>query len=124
MAQPIPKDPVQLVQKAGSNQQVLIYASDNGVKVELRFDGDDLWLNQDEIAELFGVERSVVTKHLGNIYSEGELNIEATRAKIARVRREGRREVTRQIDEYNLDAIISVGYRVGSKQGTFQAVGN
>ncbi|HEX3486709.1 MAG TPA: RhuM family protein, partial [Micropepsaceae bacterium] len=71
-----------------------------------------------QIAELFGVDRSVVTKHLLNAYEDGELDPMATCAKIAQVRQEGGRAVTRQIEQYNLDAIISVGYRVSSKQGT------
>lgn len=70
------------------------------------------------MADLFGVDRSVVTKHLANIYSENELNKEATCAKIAQVQTEGDRTVNRRIEFYNLDAIISVGYRVNSIQAT------
>jgi hypothetical protein len=110
--------PVGLIQDPETGDQFLLYATEHGVKVELRYEGEDLWLNQDEIATLFGVERSVVTKHIGNIYAEEELEATATRARIARVRPEGGRRVKRQIEQYNLDVIIAVGYRVGSKQGT------
>lgn len=77
-----------------------------------------VWLTQAKIAELFGVDRSVVTKHLQNIFLEGELNKDATSAKIALVQTEGQREVMRDVVFYNLDAIISVGYRVNSVQAT------
>jgi len=86
--------------------------------VEIYLQNETIWLTQQKIADLFGVDRTVVTKHLSNIYAEGELNKEATCAKIAQVQLEGRREVSRQIEFYNLDAIISVGYRVNSSQAT------
>jgi hypothetical protein len=109
--------PVRLIQDQETGDHFLMYATERGVKVELRYEGDDIWLSQDEIAAVFGVERSVVTKHIGNIYDEDELEAAATSAKIARVRTEGGRQVRRQIEQYNLDVIIAVGYRVGSKQG-------
>jgi hypothetical protein len=110
--------PVHLFEDATTGDRFLIYGTERGVRVELRYDGDTLWMTQAQIANLFGVERSVVTKHLANIYEEGELDPSATSAKIALVRREGARDVTRHIDHYNLDAVISVGYRVSSKQAT------
>jgi hypothetical protein len=70
------------------------------------------------MGELFGRERSVITKHLRNVYSEHELDRAATRAKFAQVQTEGGRAVVREIDHYNLDIIISVAYRVKSKRGT------
>jgi prophage maintenance system killer protein len=75
-------------------------------------------LSQQQMAELFGRERSVVTKHIRNAFAEGELDPEATSAKFAQVRIEGGRGVSREVDHYNLDAILSVGYRVNSKRGT------
>lgn len=78
---------------------------------------ENIWLTQVKISELFGVERSVVTKHLQNIYNEGEIKKEATSAKIAQVQFEGEREVERDIEFYNLDLIIAVGYKVKSTQG-------
>jgi hypothetical protein len=99
--------------------EILLYTTPNGkVKVEIYLQNETIWLTQQKIADLFGVDRSVVTKHLSNIYKESELNKESTSAKIALVRMEGNREVNRLVEFYNLDAIISVGYRVNSSQAT------
>ena len=99
--------------------EIILYTTPNGeVKIDIRFEGETFWLPQQKIADLFEVDRSVVTKHLGNIYSEGELDKTATSAKFAQVRTEGNRQVTRHIEFYNLDAIISVGYRVNSFSAT------
>ena len=99
--------------------EFLLYTDPNGkVKVEIFLHNENIWLTQAKIAELFGVERSVVTKHLSNIFDEGELSRESTCAKFAQVQKEGTREVTRQVEFYNLDAIISVGYRVNSTRAT------
>ena len=86
--------------------------------MEVRFEEETVWLNQYQLAELFNTDRTSLLKHLKNIYEIGELDEKATCAKIAQVRQEGKRRVTRQILHYNLDAIISVGYRVNSKRGT------
>lgn len=112
------QEPVRLVEDADTGDRFLMYGTERGVTVELRYDGDTLWVTQAQMAELFGVDRSVITKHLANVYDEGELEPGATSAKIAQVRREGSREVTRQLEHYNIDAVISVGYRVSSTQGT------
>lgn len=99
--------------------EFLLYTTPNGkVKVEIFLRDENIWLTQARIAELFGAERSVVTKHLQNIYNEGELSKEATCAKIAQVQNEGNRQVSREVEFYNLDAIIAVGYRVNSKTAT------
>jgi hypothetical protein len=99
--------------------EILLYTTPNGnVKVEIYLQNETIWLTQQKIADLFGVDRTVVTKHLANIYASNELNKEATCAKIAQVQSEGDRTVNRQIEFYNLDAIISVGYRVNSSQAT------
>jgi len=99
--------------------EFLLYTTPDGkVKVEIFLHNENIWLSQARIAELFGVDRSVVTKHLLNIFKEGELNKEATCANFAQVQKEGGRDVTRQVEFYNLDAIISVGYRVNSRQAT------
>jgi hypothetical protein len=84
----------------------------------VRLDRETVWLTLQQMADLFGRERSVVAKHVGNVYREGELEAAATCASLAQVRREGGRTVTREVDHYNLDVIISVGYRVKSPQGT------
>jgi hypothetical protein len=102
-----------------SFHEVLLYTTPNGkVKVEMYLQNETIWLTQQKIADLFGVDRSVVTKHLLNIFSEGELKKEATSANFAQVQKEGKRQVTRNVEFYNLDAIISVGYRVNSTQAT------
>ena len=96
---------------------LLYKTSNNDIKVDVLIQDETLWLNQRQISELFGVDRSVITKHLKNILDEEELD-SSTCAKIAQVRKEGTREVKRNIDFYNLDMIIAVGYRVNSKQAT------
>lgn len=98
---------------------ILLYTGAEGkVKIEIIYESETFWLSQKRIAELFGVERSVVTKHLKNIFESGELDEKSTCAKIAQVQKEGNREVSREIDFYNLDAVIAVGYRVNSHQAT------
>ena len=99
--------------------QIEIYKSIDGqTEVEVRFEKETVWLNQYQMAELFNTDRTSILKHLKNIYKTRELDEKATCAKIAQVRQEGQRKVARQILHYNLDAIISVGYRVNSKRGT------
>ncbi len=108
----------QIPEKEGFSE-ILLYTTPNGkVKIEVYLQNETIWLTQQKIAELFGVDRSVITKHLKNIYDDTELSKEATCAKIAQVQLEGERQVARQIEYYNLDAIISVGYRVNSIQAT------
>ena len=97
---------------------VLYEAADGQIRLDVRVEQETVWLSQAQMAELFGRERSVITKHLRNVYSEGELAVEGTSAKLAQVQTEGGRTVTREVDHYNLDAILSVGYRVNSKRGT------
>jgi hypothetical protein len=105
---------------SNNNENIIVlYQTDDGkITINVRFENDTFWLTQKAIAELFDSERSVITKHLLNIYEEGELDKEATCAKIAQVQTEGNREVTRMLEFYNLDAIIAVGYRVNSKTAT------
>lgn len=100
------------------NEIVIYSADDLAEHIEVRLDEETVWLNQQQLAQLFQTDRSSVAKHLQNIYSTGELDEVATCAKIAQVQKEGDREVTRKVLNYNLDAIISVGYRVNSKRGT------
>lgn len=98
---------------------IIIYITDDGLaKIETTFDGDTVWLSIDQMAELFQRDKSTISRHIKNVYSEGELMREATVAKFATVQMEGDRQVTRDIEYYNLDVIISVGYRVKSKRGT------
>jgi hypothetical protein len=102
-----------------STAEFLIFTSQSGSDaIEVRIQGKTVWLTQKLIAVLFDVDRSVITKHLTNIYTEGELEKGATCAIFAQVQTEGNRTVSRQTDFYNLDAIISVGYRVNSQRAT------
>jgi len=99
--------------------EILLYTTPNGgVKLEVFLRDETVWLPKLKISELFGVDRSVISKHLQNIYKAGELDKDSTCAKIAQVQMEGLRQVKRQLDYYNLDAIISVGYRVNSIKAT------
>ncbi|XBX10565.1 virulence RhuM family protein [Enterocloster clostridioformis] len=96
-----------------------MYITEDGItKVEVTFDNDTVWLSLDQIAELFQKNKSTISRHIKNVFLEGELLAEATVAKFATVQKEGNRIVERQIDFYNLDVIISVGYRVKSLRGT------
>jgi len=99
--------------------ELILYQTPEGkVRIEVLYESETFWLNQKRIADLFGVEVHTVSYHLKEIYSSGELTPEATLRKIRRVQTEGNREVSREIEFYNLDAIISVGYRVNSTQAT------
>ncbi len=99
--------------------EIILYRTPEGAaRIEVLYEGETFWLNQRRIAELFGVDIRTVSEHLRNIYESGELAEEATLRKIRRVQREGDREVSREVEFYNLDAIISVGYRVNSAQAT------
>lgn len=99
--------------------EFILYTAPNGdVKIEIYVQDESIWLTQQKMALLFGVDRTVISKHLRNIYLEGELNKLATCANFAHVQQEGTRTVTRNIDYYNLDAVISVGYRVNSSKAT------
>ncbi len=97
---------------------ILYRTANNAVRVEVLYESETFWLDQRRMAELFGVEVPTVSYHLKEIYAARELVPEATLRKILRVQREGAREVRREIEFYNLDAIISVGYRVNSAQAT------
>ncbi len=100
------------------NQFLLYTAPDGAVKVDVFFKEETVWLTQKALAELFGVGIPAINKHLKNIFDSGELSREATVSKMEIVRAEGGREVAREVEFYNLDAIIAVGYRVNSYQAT------
>jgi len=95
-----------------------IYTQKGLPTIDVRLEKDTVWLNQYQISELFQSERSVITKHINNIYNSGELKRSATCAKIAQVQVEGQRKVSRKIMYFNLDMFISVGYGVNSKTAT------
>jgi hypothetical protein len=97
----------------------LIYQSEDGTtKIDVRLENETVWLNQYQLEMLFQTNRTSITKHIKNIYESGELIEETTCAKIAQVQKEGNRTVTRNIAYYNLDIIISVGYRIKSHVAT------
>ena len=98
----------------------MIQFTEDGLSLDVRVDAEKetVWLTQAEMAELFDVDRTRIVRHLRNIYESGELNEGATCAKSAQVHREGGRTVTRVQPLYNLEAIISVGYRVKSRRGS------
>ena len=99
--------------------KIIFYQNQNSnVVINVTYFEDNFWLTQRLIAQLFGVEVPAINKHLNNIFEENELDKEATISKMEIVQQEGNRQVKRQVEFYNLDAIIAVGYRVNSKQAT------
>ncbi|MEI7792819.1 MAG: virulence protein RhuM/Fic/DOC family protein [Candidatus Berkelbacteria bacterium] len=108
---------INMEDKEKKTGEIAIYGA-GSKKVEVRVKGETIWLNQKQMAELFDVNVPAVNKHLNNIYDDGELEKKSTVSKMEIVRNEGARQVRRNIEHYNLDAIISVGYRVNSKKAT------
>ena len=100
------------------NQIEIYQTKDDQTQVEVRFNGGTVWLTQKQISAVFGTEIPAVNKHIKNIIKEKELRPEATVSKMEIVQTEGNRKVTRQVEVYNLDMIISVGYRVNSTRAT------
>lgn len=101
------------------NNEIVIYQSEDGrTQLDVKLEGETVWLTQAQMSELFQTDRTVINRHIRNIYKSGELEEKATCAKNAQVRVEGSRAVSRTIPYYNLDMIISVGYRVNSIRGT------
>ena len=99
--------------------EIILYTTEDGLtKVDVKLENETVWLTQEQMAQLFGKSRSTITEHISNIYKEEELEQNSTRRNFRQVRMEGNREVEREIEYYNLDVIISVGYRVKSIQGT------
>ena len=98
--------------------EIIIYQTEDGqTQIDVRMENETVWLTQAQMAELFNTDRTSIVRHINNIYKTEELEREATCAKIAQVQIEGSRSVTRTIPYFNLDMIISVGYRVNSKRG-------
>ena len=91
---------------------------DGEIEVSAKVENETIWIIQKQMCELFGRDKSVISRHLNNIFKSGELDKNATVAKNATVQIEGNREVVREVEYYNLDVIISVGYRVNSKKAT------
>lgn len=98
--------------------EIIIYKKNDQVEVEVTYEDNSLWLNLNQMAELFERDKSVISRHIKNIFKENELDYFATVAKNATVQKEGEREIKRNIEYYNLEVIIAVGYRVSSSKGT------
>ena len=104
-----------------SNKQLTkfnYFLEDGSSSFDVQMDSRTVWLSQKDMAGLFGKTRVAITQHIGNIYSEGELEKTSTSKNFLLVQKEGVREISREVEHYNLDVIISVGYRVKSKRGT------
>ncbi|MBQ6816793.1 MAG: virulence RhuM family protein, partial [Bacilli bacterium] len=97
-------------------QDIVFYNDvDGNFNVEVLIKEEDVWLNTKSLSQLFKIDRSGIIRHISDIYNDEELDKKSTYAKIAQVQKEGNRKVTREIDYYNLDMIISLGFRVNSK---------
>ena len=101
---------------AEQKDEIILYQPDDLVRLEVRLEGETVWLTQEQIAYLFGTKRPAITKHLNNIYKSGELDRSSTCSILEHMANDGRQRYTTQY--YNLDAILSVGYRVNSKNAT------
>ena len=101
-----------------NNNQIIIYQTDDDqTQIDVRLENETVWLTQAQMAELFQTDRTSIVRHINKIYADDELDRDSTCAKIAQVQKEGQRTVRRSIPYFNLDMIISVGYRVNSKRG-------
>ena len=100
------------------NGEIILYQPDSSIRLEVRMEEETVWLTQAQMAMLFGVDRTVIVKHIGNIFKTKELEESPTCAKIAQLQQEGNRQVLREVKYYNLDMIISVGFRVNSINAT------
>ncbi len=108
-----------ILPSTGPDGEIILYQTEDGeTRIEVRLVGETVWLSVAQMAKLFHRDNSVISKHIDNIFEEGELDPSQTLAKFARVQREGSKTVEREIEHYNLDVIISVGYRVKSHRGT------
>jgi hypothetical protein len=105
--------------KEQSENNIILYQDENGVtRVSVRFASDDLWLTQNQIAEIYDTTQPNISQHIDGIFKDGELGVEATHKKFLLVQTEGKRQVKREISHYNLDVIIAIGYRVQSQIAT------
>ena len=104
------------VHNANRGEIIIYRAEDNTIQLDVRMENETVWLTQKQIAELFGVKKAAVSKHIANIFSQEELNPVATVSKMETVQIEGKRTIVRYLDFYNLDMILSIGYRVNSKR--------
>lgn len=104
---------------ASQNSEIILYQTEDGhTRIEVKLKDETVWLSLNQMAELFQRDNSVISKHIRNVFAEGELAEDSTVAKFATVQKEGSRDVSREIEFYNLNVIISIGYRVKSHRGT------
>ena len=101
-----------------ARNEIVVYQPDETIRLDVRLENETVWLTQARLGVLFNVDRTVINRHIHNIYKMGELDESATCAKIAQVQNEGGRTIKRIVPFYNLDIIIAVGYRVNSMQAT------
>ena len=101
----------------GNQGEIILYQPDEAVKLEVRLEDETVWLTQAQLVELFQSSKANISEHIKNIYEQGELEENSTVRDFRTVRQEGKRQVVRNISYYNLDAIISIGFRVNSKRG-------
>ena len=102
-----------------SEQQIVFYQTENGqIQIDVRVEHETVWLSQAQLSALFDKNVRTINEHIQNVYQEGELEKNPTIRKFRIVRQEGKRQVAREIEHYNLDVIISVGYRIKSQRGT------
>lgn len=105
--------------KKKSDNSIVIYQAKSGaIEIQADIQRDNFWLTQEQISELFDVQKAAISKHVKNIFNSGELDKKSTVSKIETVQKEGNRIVKRNIEYYNLDLVLSIGYRVNSKQAT------
>ena len=100
-----------------ASNEIILYQPDDAVKIEVRVDDETVWLTQQQMADLFGTQRQAITKHRKNIYDSAELDRASTSSILELLQKEGLRMVKRKVEFFNLDVIISVGYRVNTKRG-------
>lgn len=103
--------PIRLVEDEATGDRFLVYSTQEGIRLDIRFEGETLWMTQAQIAELFGRDRTTITRHINNVFEEGELEEETSVQKV-------HISLGRPLTIYNLDMVISVGYRVSSTQAT------
>jgi hypothetical protein len=112
------RKPTNMKEQRGNSEIILYQTEDGTTKIEVRLEDETVWLSQAQIGELFQKAKATISEHIKNIFEEGELRESSTVRKFRTVQTEGKREVEREIDLYNLDVIISVGYRVKTHRGT------
>jgi hypothetical protein len=98
--------------------ELMIYTTSNGIDINVEFENENIWLSRNQLSILFDKDVKTIGKHINNIFQEEELQRKSTVSIFATVQKEGKRNVKRNLEFYNLDAIISVGYRINSKKGT------